>query len=749
MKHVTSIVHRRQASVGLFAVLTVLFVGSDVLSADWPHWRGVEKQGTSPEHGLPAQWSAEGENLLWKAPVGCRSTPLVLNDRVYMISHVGEGENRQERVVGLDLNTGRIVWEHRFSVFLTDVVFHRLGWANLAADPETGNIYAHGVGGLMFCFDQDGNVLWQHSLTEEFGRISGYGGRTYSPIIEGDQVIISSLTSGWGTQGPGAHRFFGMDKRTGEILWVNAAGETPLDTGYSVPVIVTLDGARIMFAGLADGSIAALRPLTGETLWRVPLSRRAIMSSVVYDDGRVYAVHGDANLDTNVMGRLICLDARTGDEIWRVDGLAGQYSTPALHDGVLFAASNAANLHAIDAASGDVLWTFNYGNDAKGSPVYADGKIYVGDVPGGWRVLKVSREGCEMLNAQKFLETSGAPDEVYATAAVAHGKVILPTLKETYCISTKPREYRAPGPKVVPGPSETLTAGETARIQVEPAEVAIAPGQTVTFKTRGFDAKGRPTGTVEARFTLSGLEGQIGDDGTFKAEGMRLQAGQVEATSGSLHATARVRVVPPLPYQEDFETFETGAVPPGWITSKLKCQVDEYEGQKVLRKLADRPSPPFARMRCYIMPPVPADYTVQSDVLGVPKRNRFLPDMGLINSGYLLILTGTSERERLLRVVSWSPVPRIVREIPYPWKGDTWYTTKLSVDRKDGRGVIRAKVWPRGEAEPAEWTVTMDDPCPNPQGSPGLYAYAVAITSKSKGTEVLFDNVSITTNNGQ
>ncbi len=727
-------------------ILAVLFMTAGVWAGDWSYWRGPEQQGVSTETGLPETWSPEGENLLWEAPVGCRSTPLVLNDRVYMISSVGEDQARQERVVALDLDTGKVVWEHRFNVFLTDVVFHRLGWANLAADPETGYIYAHGVGGLMFCFDKDGKILWQHSLTEEFGRISGYGGRTYSPIIEGDQVIISSLTSGWGVHGPGAHRFFGLDKRTGEVLWINAAGESPLDTGYSVPVVTTLDGARIMFTGLADGSIAALRPLTGQTVWRVPLSKRGMMSSPIYENERVYAVHGDANLDTNVMGRLICLDAHTGREIWRVDGLAGQYSTPALHDGVLFVADNAANFHGVYAESGEVLWTFNYGNEAKGSPVYADGKIYIGDVPGGWRILKASRQGCELLNAQEFIGTNGVPDEVYATPAVAHGRVIFPTLARTYCISTKPRHYRSPGRDVDFGPTKPLKAGSMTRIQVEPAEVVLAPGQKAKFTVKGFDDKGRPIGTVDAGFIVKGLEGQITDGGVFTARGTRIQGGTVEATSGSLSGVARVRVVPPLPYHENFESIEVGKSPAGWITSPLKARVDIYDGQKVLRKLAERPSPPFARLRCYIMPPLQADYTVQSDMLGVPKRNRFLPDMGLINSGYLLILTGTSERERLLRVVSWSPVPRIIREIPFPWEGDKWYSTKLSVDRENGRGVVRAKVWPRDETEPQAWTVTMEDPCPNPSGSPGLYAYAVAITSRSKGTEVLFDNVSITEN---
>jgi len=275
----------------------------------------------------------------------------------------------------------------------------------------------------------------------------------------------------------------------------------------------------------------------------------------------------------------------------------------------------------------------------------------------------------------------------------------------------------------------------------------IAPGQRVQFTAKGFDKQGIPTGTVSATYAITGLDGAIEKDGTFTAQGTRIKAGQVEATAGDLTATARVRLVPPLPYREDFDELELGEAPPGWITSKLKSQVSEHEGQIVLRKLAERPSPPFARLRGYIMPPLPAGYTVQSDMLGIPKRNRFLPDMGLINSGYLLILTGTSERQRLLRVVSWSPVPRIVKEVEYPWEGDTWYTTKLSVDLKDGEGIIRAKVWSRAQAEPESWNLTMEDPCPNQGGSPGLYAYAVAITSKSKGTEVLFDNVAITSNN--
>ena len=726
--------------------LMLVLMGAGTLWADWPHWRGANQLGTSPETDLPSTWSPQGENLMWQVPVGCRSTPLIMNGRVYLISRAGEGQSRQERVIALDLDTGRTLWEHRFNAFLTDVVFHRLGWTNLAGDPGTGYIYAHGVQGMFFCLDRDGKVIWQHSLTEELGRISGYGGRTISPILEGDEVIISSLTSGWGSHGPAAHRFYGLDKRTGVIKWVTPAGERPLVTTYSVPVTTTLDGARVMFTGLADGSIAALRPTTGETLWRFPFSRVGIMSSVVYDRGRVYAVQGETNVDTGNMGRLVCLDARRGTEIWRVDGLTGQYSSPALHDGLIYVANNAANLFCVDAVTGEVYWDFNYGNEAKGSPVVADGKIYVSDVPGGWAILEANREGCSLLSKQRFFRDGDAPDEVYATAAVAHGRVTLSTMTRTFCISKKRPGYRSPGTDAVFGPADKIVAGKAVTIRVEPAEVVMAPGDEVTFVAQGFDAKGTATGRVRASFTSAGLAGELGPRGGFRAAGTRIQAGLVTATSGDMKAAARVRIVPRLPYVENFDDIAIGAAPAGWITSPLKAKVVEHEGEKVLLKTADRPSPAFGRLRCYMMPPIEAGYTVQSDMLGKVNKRRKLPDMGLINSRYLLVLTGTSETTRKLRLVTWAVIPRVIKEIEFPWKADTWYTSKLSVNIVHGKAQIAAKVWSRGEPEPQAWSLTMDDATPNLAGSPGLYAYAVSITEKSKGTEVLFDNVSITPN---
>lgn len=185
-----------------FVLLLVFTLGSKALEAQWSHWRGPTQNGVAYDTGLPEKWSpnptTEGNNLRWKAPYGSRTTPIIQNGRAYFIGRHGEGVHEQERVVCLDADTGKFVAEHRFNVFHTDIVSVRLGWTTVCGDPKTGNIYAHGTQGLLFCFDKDLKVVWQKSLTEEFGRVSGYGGRVTSPIIDGDLVILGIINSSLG-----------------------------------------------------------------------------------------------------------------------------------------------------------------------------------------------------------------------------------------------------------------------------------------------------------------------------------------------------------------------------------------------------------------------------------------------------------------------------------------------------------------------------------------------------------------------
>ncbi|MFM8933794.1 MAG: serine/threonine protein kinase, partial [Gemmataceae bacterium] len=144
---------------GLLAGLLVLPFSLGSVAGDWSNWRGPSGTGVSPEKNLPSKWSPDpakaDNNLVWRAPFGGRTTPIVQQGRLYMIGRDGEGVSEQERVLCFDANTGKLLAEHRFNVFHTDIVSVRLGWTNMVGDPETGNVYAHGTQGLLFCFDKD------------------------------------------------------------------------------------------------------------------------------------------------------------------------------------------------------------------------------------------------------------------------------------------------------------------------------------------------------------------------------------------------------------------------------------------------------------------------------------------------------------------------------------------------------------------------------------------------------------------
>src|SRR6476646_1051835 len=100
---------------GLLGVLSVCGV-APILAGDWIHWRGPDQNGVSPEVGLPDKWSLDvndpNSNLIWKAPYGCRSTPLVMLGRVFIIGNDGSGVHDGERVVALDANSGKMLWEY-------------------------------------------------------------------------------------------------------------------------------------------------------------------------------------------------------------------------------------------------------------------------------------------------------------------------------------------------------------------------------------------------------------------------------------------------------------------------------------------------------------------------------------------------------------------------------------------------------------------------------------------------------------
>ena len=733
---------RRSWSRSLSTVILITLAVGVSNAGEWHAWRGPHQNGVSDETGLVSSWSPDGENLIWKADFIGRSTPVVYDGQVCVMGRTDDSKaTRQERVACFDAETGAVRWEHRYDVYNTTVPFQRVGWASPAADPETGNLYTMGSAGQFHCYSRDGKLLWSYFLTEHFGRASGYGGRTNTPVIDGDLLLLSVVNVGWGNQAPPSNRYFAFDKRTGEVIWVSSPAGRPADMNtQSVPVVATIDDQRLLINGNADGWIYAMKVGTGERVWAFQLSKRGINSNVLVDGGTVYVGHSEENIDSPVMGRMVAFDATGSGEItktsekWRREELAVGFPSPAFKVGILYVIDNSANLYALDAATGETKWTHSVGTVGKGSPVLADGKIYVDEVNGRFHILEPGADGAKALDTEELEVEGGRYAEVYGSPAIAYGRVYFTTEGGLYCLGDKSKPFEITKSKPAPkDPAMGKGEGPATWLQVVPAEVLASPGEKLTFKARTFDAKGRLIGEVPAEWRLEGLEGKLAGSGRLViAEGQAFQAGQLVATSGKLSAKARVRVIGDLPWTFDFDSMTEGKAPGFWIAAGRPWQVREVEGNKVLVKI--RRETGLLRNALYMGPAEMNNFTIQADVLGY-KKGRRLTDIGLIANGYTLDLQGNQQK---LEVRSWPSERRMAQAIDFAWEPETWYTIKMRVEAGNEKAVIYGKVWPRGGPEPADWSIRVEDALPIPSGSPGLVGYSPA--------EIFYDNIKVTVN---
>lgn len=731
----------RRMNMVLVGSVMLFFTASLANAGDWAHWRGPEHNGISRETNLVDDWSLDGKNVLWKSDIGGRSAPIVLDGRVYLncrthhdVTDPKTKIDAQEQVVCWDAKTGKVLWKDVFNVFQTDIPSPRVGWASMAGDPETGNVFVHTVSGLFRCYSPEGKVLWETSLAEDYGKISGYGGRTQTPIVDENRVIVSFLQLNWGKTAvpPPKQTYYAFDKKTGKLLWTAAPGGAPFDTNYSVPIVTVIDGTRMLIAGNADGGCYAMNARTGEYLWGFHMSKRGLNCSPVADGNFVYITHGEDNIDTVDFGRVQCIDGsgrgditKTGS-VWRVDGVKAGYSSVLVKDGILYVVADTGRMYAYDSKTGKELWTYNLGTVGKGSPVWADGKLYIMEVNGNIHILKPSREKCEELShVQLLARVDKGMDEIYASPAIADGRIYFVTRDRTICIGNE--SQKPTSDPVPPLGQEKPKQDKIASIQLVPYEVAVGQGEKINYEILAYDANGQFIKKVDATITPGkGLE-------AAKVNGMSLTtptdlkvpiAGTISVKVGDATAESRIRVFPPLPWKFDLEGLKGKAVPPAWINAFLKLQPNEVDGTTALKASPGkgRPSANIWLGPSDMSQLAPNGYTVQADVF-LKEQKRKLSSMGVTVNRYDLILKGNSSK---LAIQSWAPHKRMAKEVRFRADPDVWYTMKLKVDVKDGQAVVKGKVWPRDKTEPKEWTIEASDPHANLKGSPGVYLYRLA-----------------------
>lgn len=382
--------------VGVGLAVAILLLGSPArplaVAAQavdgWLSWRGPEQTGVSQETGLPDDVTPE--KALWVVDFPGAGTPLVANGKVYAMGYVGEGPDLQEGIACFDADTGKKLWEQLRNDFLSDTIYNRYATASPVIDPETGNVYMQGTQGILAGFTAGGQRLWEHSLMEKLGRLTFPNGRTATPLVDRDLVITRGITANWGATGPASDRFYAFDKASGELVWTSTPGGPPKDNSFSHPQLGWHKGQRVLFAATGDGSVVCVNARTGQPLWRVPLFRAGINATVLVHGGdKVIAIFGTPY----ELGQMVAMKLpdvlpapgssepvlleRKDLQLWALD-ISSSTASPILVGDTVYAVAEKGDLFAVNAADGAVKWKLKLGIEQRNScPLFADGKLYV------------------------------------------------------------------------------------------------------------------------------------------------------------------------------------------------------------------------------------------------------------------------------------------------------------------------------------------------------------------------------------
>ena len=414
-------------------------------SSNWHQWRGPDANGVSLTANPPVTWS-EQDNVHWKIPIDGlgNSTPIVWESKVFLLTAVDTGkvdpsltppDEQPKRPFGitypntayqyvvlcLDREAGVELWR-RVAAEQTPVEGHHGDNSFASASPTTDGKYLYawfGSAGL-FCFDLDGNLVWERNLGNVRTRRSF--GEAASPVIHGNRLLVVR------DQEEQSY-IAAFDSRTGKTVWridrdEPSAWATPLVVERGgITQVITNGKNRVRSYDLQDGSLIWE---CGGQVSNVTPSPVATPETVLCMSG--YRGSALAALPLNATGDL----TGTSKIKWTLSRGTPYVPSPLLYDGLLyFNQSNNAILSCHEVESGNLVidrTRLPAVSRLYASPVGADGRIYIADRDGTTLVIERGRE-------LKVIATNRLDGGVDASPAVAGNQLFLRTKSNLYCLA--------------------------------------------------------------------------------------------------------------------------------------------------------------------------------------------------------------------------------------------------------------------------------------------------------------------------
>jgi outer membrane protein assembly factor BamB len=381
---------------------------------DWPQFRGSSGQGVSDERNLPLTWS-ETKNIRWKTAIPGRgwSSPVIQGDRLWLTTATEDG--RSLRAIAVDVNTGAMQKDVEvFRLKSPKLMNNKNSFASPTPVIEGDRIYLHFGAYGTACITQSGEIVWQTKLEYDNGQ-HGPGG---SPILYDDLLIVSC-------DGLDSQYVVALDKATGKVRWKKTREGYQ---AYTTPLVVKLaEGDQVISPGAFQA--IAYEPRTGKEIWRVKYAEGfSNVPRPVFGHGLIFICTGFQEPSLLAVRPDGKGDVTKSKIVWRVDRAIPRTPSPLLVGNELYIVTDNGIATCIDAKTGEELWRARVGGNHSASPIYADGKIYFLSEEGESVVIAPGRQ-------LKHLATNQLDGSTLASMAVSHNSLFVRSATHLYRIS--------------------------------------------------------------------------------------------------------------------------------------------------------------------------------------------------------------------------------------------------------------------------------------------------------------------------
>ena len=349
-------------------------------AADWPQWRGPDRNGISAETGLLTEWPTEGPPLVWQAKdIGDGySTPAVVGNRLYLISNEGTDD---EYLQALSTADARQIWRARIGKSGPNKGPQYPG-ARSTPTVDGALVFALGSDGDLACLEAEtGEIRWTKNLPADFAGKPGNWAYAESPLVDGDVVVC--------TPGGSEATLVALDKKTGDVVWKGVVPEG--DAAAYASIIVVNSGGVKQYVQFLGKGLVGVDAKTGKFLWRYDRTAQGSSANIptpVARDELVYSAAGRSG------GGLVKLsvdgEGVAAEQVYFDVKMPTSIGGSVRVDNYLYG-TNSGGLMCVEFASGEVKWQDR--SVGAGSVCAADGRLYIHGEKGDVALVEVTPEG--------------------------------------------------------------------------------------------------------------------------------------------------------------------------------------------------------------------------------------------------------------------------------------------------------------------------------------------------------------------